>query len=95
MCGTTGPGCCFSPFHPLGTHLPCLLHTRAGLGTSLEPAATGLLSLGLSPLPRVPYVPTAFARGSLPSWCQCTGTGRCTLIVAFPSGKAGTPGFRA
>lgn len=84
-----GPGCCLSPLHALGTHLLCLLHTRAGLGDSLEPVATSLLSLGLFPLPRAPYVPTAFPSGSLSPWCQCAGTGRCMLILAHPSHKAG------
>lgn len=93
-CGAVDPGCCISPLHRLGMHFPCLLYTRAGLGDSLEPAAPGLLSLGLSPLPRAPCVPTAFPRGSLLSCCQCAGTGRCTLILALPSGKVETLGFQ-
>lgn len=78
------------PTSPIGNTPPVL----AGLGDSLEPAATGLLSVGLSPLSRAPCVPTAFPCGSLPSWCQCAGTGRCTLTLALPSGKAGTLGFQ-
>lgn len=86
-CGAVGPGAAFSPLRPLGMSLPCLLHTRDGLGDFLEPAAC--YHWGCPPCPELPMSPLHFPVGPFPLGASVLAQAGALLLWPFPLAKQG------